>query len=142
MEHDIRWLQRFDNFKKAFHELQEGTELAEKRELSKLEKQGLIQGFEYTHELAWNTLKDYLGDKGIVGLIGSKDSTREAFKAGLISNGETWMEMIKTRNLTSHPYDASLAEHVFRSIVEKFSPAFAAFAATFHGLVAKEKDKH
>ena len=55
-----RWIQRADSFRKAFSRLKEGVDLARKRELSDLEAQGLIQGFEYTHELAWNTLKDFL----------------------------------------------------------------------------------
>ena len=84
MSTDIRWKQRFDNFGKAFLELREAVDLAAARPLSKLEKQGAIQGFEYTHELAWNVLKDYLEYQGIVGLIGSRDTTRAAFQRGLI----------------------------------------------------------
>lgn len=87
MSQDIRWKQRFDNFLRAFSGLQEAVKISETRGLSKLEKQGLIQGFEYTHELAWNTLKDYLSEQGIIGLVGSKDSVRSAFKNGLINRG-------------------------------------------------------
>ena len=100
--HYIRCKQRFNNYLKAFQTLIEAAELAHSRELSKLEQQGLIQSFEFTHELAWNVLKDYLEDKGITGLIGSKDATREAFKNGLIEQGENWMKMIEARNKTSH----------------------------------------
>ncbi len=83
MSKDIRWKQRFDNYLRAFRELREAVDIAGKRELTKLEKQGLIQGFEYTHELAWNVMKDYLKEKGFVNIIGSKDSTRLAFKEGI-----------------------------------------------------------
>jgi len=128
---DIRWKQRFDNYCKAFAELKEGTEQAHQRTLNKLEQQGLIQGFEYTHELAWNLLKDYLEFQGHVGLIGSRDTTREAFKRGLIDDGETWMEMIKSRNLTSHAYDTDTAKTVYTAIVTRYFPQFQALHAAF-----------
>ena len=99
---DIRWIQRFSHFTKALSQLREAVALAQERPLSKLEEQGLIQAFEFTHELAWNTLKDFLGGRGVQNLYGSKDATREAFKTGLIENGEAWMDMIQSRNLTSH----------------------------------------
>ena len=89
---DIRWIQRAKHFDKAFSLLEEAVELARQRQLSKLEAQGLIQGFEYTHELAWNTLKDFLETRGVQALYGSRDTTRVAFRTGLIENGETWME--------------------------------------------------
>ena len=74
MTEDIRWKQRFNNFLKALQTLTEAVELAQQRPLSKLEQQGLIQGFEFTHELAWNVLKDYLEEQGFVGIIGSKNA--------------------------------------------------------------------
>jgi len=83
-----RWIQRVNNFKKAFSQLEEAEELALKRSLSKLEGQGLIHVFEYTHELAWTTLKDFLENCGIQNLYGSNDTSRDAFKAGLIGCGE------------------------------------------------------
>jgi nucleotidyltransferase substrate binding protein (TIGR01987 family) len=138
MTEDIRWKQRFDNYGKAFHELQEGLELAQTRPLSKLEKQGVIQGFEYTHELAWNLLKDYLQFQGHVGLIGSRDTTREAFKRGLIANGDTWMEMIKSRNLTSHAYDKATAEQIYTAIAARFFPEFQNAYAEFSRRSAQE----
>lgn len=125
MQHDIRWKQRFNNYGKAFHELKEALELADDRALSKLEKQGVIQGFEYTHELAWNLLKDYLEFQGHVGLIGSRDSTREAFKRGIIGDGDTWMQMIKSRNLSSHAYDQATAEQIYKAISSCFFSEFA-----------------
>ena len=93
-----RWVRRFNNFVKAFAQLEEAVKLSRQRELSKLEQQGLIQAFEYTHELAWKTMKDFLEERGAQNIYGSKDATREAFKAGLIDNGEVWMEMIQSRN--------------------------------------------
>jgi nucleotidyltransferase substrate binding protein (TIGR01987 family) len=131
---DIRWKQRFNNFRKAFQTLREAAELARSRELTKLEQQGLIQSFEFTHELAWNVLKDYLEDKGIAGLVGSKDATRAAFKNGLIDQGEAWMKMIEARNLTSHTYDPKVAQAVVDDILERFYPAFEAMAQKFTAL--------
>lgn len=114
---DIRWIQRFDNFKRALAQLTMGIELLRQRSLSLLEEQGLIQAFEYTHELAWNVLKDYLTEYGgMVGLIGSRDTTREAFRRDLITEGELWMEMIKSRNLSSHTYNQDTAKRLVEMI--------------------------
>src|SRR6202044_849178 len=113
-----RWKQRFSNYINALQNLSEAKALSEERPLTKLEQQGLIQSFEFTHELAWNVLKDYLEDKGIVGLIGSKDATREAFKNGLLEQGEDWMDMIKARNQTSHTYNIAVAEKIARDILK------------------------
>jgi len=131
---DIRWQQRFNNYLKAFQTLAEAVELARVRELSKLEQQGLIQSFEFTHELAWNVLKDYLEDKGITGLIGSKDATRAAFKNGLIEQGEDWMKMIEARNQTSHTYNPNIAQAIANDILERFYPAFSSMAKKFTAL--------
>src|ERR1035437_4365678 len=105
MTEDIRWKQRFDNFSRALASLRKAVELSRERPLSELEQQGLIQGFEFTHELAWNVLKDYLEYEGIQGLIGSRSTVREAFKRGLIIDGDAWMDMVEKRNLSSHTYD-------------------------------------
>lgn len=135
---DVRWKQRFDNYLRTFQTLVEAVELARTRELSNLEQQGLIQSFEFTHELAWNLLKDYLEDKGITGLIGSKDATREAFKNGLIDEGEDWMKMIGARNLTSHTYNLTIAREVADDIVNRFHPAFDSLAHKFADISARE----
>src|ERR1700733_12469112 len=88
---NVRWKQRFSNYKKALAQLKEGVELTEQRSLSRLEEQGLIQGFEYTYELAWNTLKDFLQDQGNQLIYGARDAIQEAFKVGLILDGDKWM---------------------------------------------------
>jgi len=124
MSEDIRWKQRFDNYAKAFAELNDIATLAASRPLSRLEKQGAIQCFEYTHELAWNVLKDYLEFQGHTGLVGSRDSTREAFRRGLLHDGDTWMTMIKSRNTTSHAYDQDVADKIYEQILSEFFPAF------------------
>jgi len=138
---DIRWKQRFSNYIKALQNLSDAKALSEARTLSKLEQQGLIQSFEFTHELAWNVLKDYLEDKGIVGLVGSKDATREAFKNGLLDQGEDWMEMIRARNQPSHTYNTAVAEKIVRNILENFYPAFASMAKKFSVFYDQQDDK-
>ena len=124
---DIRWIQRFNNFSKAFAQLKDGVELAKERKLSKLEEQGLIQSFECTHEMAWNTMKDFLEERGVQNLYGSKDATREAFKAGLIKNGDVWMDMIKSRNLTFHTYNEETVLAIASATIHPYFDEFAQF---------------
>ena len=123
MNEDILWKQRFSNYQKALAQL---TKFIEKGELNELEKQGLIQAFEYTHELAWNLLKDYLQDQGIQNITGSKDSVRAAFRVGLIEDGESWMDMIKDRNQTVHTYNEATAEAIITNIQTRFFALFVA----------------
>lgn len=121
---DIRWKQRFDNFQRALRQLTLAMELKAQRPLSDLEQQGLIQGFEFTHELAWNVLKDYLEMEGIQGLVGSRSTAREAFKRGLVRDGEVWMDMIEKRNLSSYTYNLAVANTLVLAIAERYYPAF------------------
>jgi len=121
---DVRWKQRFSNFKKALIQLGDAVELSQQRKLTKLEKQGVIQAFEFTHELAWNVLKDFLEDQGEQNIRGSKDATRAAFKVSLISDGEQWMAMIQSRNVSSHTYDEQVAESLVAVIIDGYFPLF------------------
>ena len=134
----MRWKQRFNNYLKAFQTLVAAVALARSRDLSELEQQGLIQSFEFTHELAWNVLKDYLEEKGLTGLIGSKDATRVAYKNGLIEQGEDWMKMIEDRKRTSHTYNPQVAHAVVENILERFYPAFESMAKKFAALHDEE----
>lgn len=117
---DIRWIQRFGSFSKALMQLEDAITLSTARSLSKLEEQGMIQAFEYTHELAWKTMKDFLEDKGNDALFGSKDVTRAAFKLGLIEDGNSWMDMIKSRNQTSHTYNEEVAAQIVNDIIRHY----------------------
>ena len=123
-DQDIRWQQRLANYKKALRQLHSAVELSGQRELSQLEKQGLIQAFEFTHELAWNLLKDYLQDQGNQNIKDSKDATREAFKVELITDGEQWMAMIQSRNLSSHTYNEHIAEKLAEVVITQYFPLF------------------
>ncbi len=132
MSEDIRWKQRFSNYQKALSQLQSAVELSEQRELSNLEKQGLIQSFEYTHELAWKTLKDFLEFRGSTEPIyGSKDTTRLAFSYDLIDDGQVWMDMIKSRNLTSHTYDEQTVNEIVDLILGSYIVQFEKFEQKF-----------
>lgn len=131
---DIRWIQRFNHFNKALSQLRDAVHLSQERPLSTLEEQGLIQAFECTHELAWNTLKDFLESRGVHNLYGSKDATREAFKTGLIIHGEIWMEMIGSRNLTSHTYNEATAAQIVHDIRNHYVSEFEALYAKLDAL--------
>lgn len=131
MNQDIRWKQRFENFQRALRQVSLAMDLKAQRPLTDLEQQGLIQGFEFTHELAWNVLKDYLEMEGIQGLIGSRSTAREAFKRGLVVDGEVWMDMIEKRNLSSHTYNQTVALSLVESISERYFPAFCELQQRF-----------
>ena len=123
---DERWVQGFQSFRKALARLTAAVELAARRPLSELEQQGLVQTFEFTHELTWNVLKDFLQGKGFVDVIGPKGATRLAFRNGLVADGDAWMDMITARNLTSHTYDEAVVAAIGRDICSRFQPAFVA----------------
>jgi len=124
---DIRWQQRFHNFEKAFSLLEQAINLSKNRQLNELEEQGLIHCFEFTHELAWNVLKDYFEYQGNTAITGSRDATREAFNKGLIRDGEGWMEMIKSRNQSSHTYNEEVADEIANKIIQQYYALFAEF---------------
>ena len=124
MNTKIRWQQRFTNFSKALRQLELAVELSKERPLSNLEEQGLIQAFEFTHELAWNVLKDYFAFQGNPDITGSRDASREAFRRGLIEDGEGWMEMIKSRNQSSHTYNQEIAEGIAEKIANSYISLF------------------
>ncbi len=128
---DIRWKQRFSNYQKALSQLKE---FVEKKNLSKLEEQGLIKAFEYTYELAWNTIKDFYESQGETNIQGSKDAFRLAFKRGLIDDGQLWLDMVESRKLTVHSYDQNLAKQVVDAIFNKYFQLFTKLENTFMSL--------
>lgn len=121
--HDVRWIQRFNNYSKALAQL---TRFIERGELNEFEQQGLIQAFEYTFELAWNSIKDYFEAQGEVSILGSRDAFRLAFKRGLIGNGEIWMAMITSRTLTSHTYNEDTADKIAADVTTLYFSEFVA----------------
>nr|AGS53988.1 nucleotidyltransferase [uncultured bacterium contig00088] len=125
---DIRWKQRLGNYRKALAAMRNAVDLAAARELSDPEKQGMIRGLEFTFELAWNVMKDYLKDQGIQDITGSRDAIRQAFRNGLIADGQVWMDMVTGRNLASHTYDEETANGLVTAIVGTYYPRFSIFA--------------
>lgn len=146
---DIRWEQRFSNFRKALAKLSEANELV----VSKLKeneayinnddevegivegiiKEGFIQRFEYTFELAWNVMKDYALYQGNTDISGSRDAIRFAFSTQLIDNGEIWMEMIQSRIKTTHIYNEETANEIFLKVLNEYYPEFLKFEKQIEG---------
>jgi len=121
---DIRWEQRLANFESALKQLADDVATAKQRKLSRLERQGLIQSFEFTHELAWNVLKDYFQYQGNPDIRGTRDATREAFRFNLIDDGNAWMDMIQSRNLSSHTYQEDIAIEIADKTVSVYFELF------------------
>jgi len=145
MSEDIRWKQRFSNYTKALKKLTEAIDYIKKdlankeinleyeeakEVLDEIIKEGLIQRFEYTHELAWNVMKDFLAEVGNLTMYGSKDATRQAIKSELVIEGDTWMEMIQSRNKTSHTYNEEIANEIYTKIIDEYHSAFQKFQFT------------
>lgn len=122
---DIRWIQRFNNYRKALARLGEAVALAGERDLSELEQQGLIQGFEFTFDLAWKTLQDYLrhhnrpNDNGGPNVI-----ITQALADGIIKGDEAWKAIKESRNLTSHSYDGETADDIAQNILNSYYSLF------------------
>ncbi len=134
-EKDIRWEQRFSNYRKALKNLNKAIEIVKNKyykeidndseniddefiyDLEEIIKEGLIQRFEYTYELAWNLMKDYAEYQGETDIKGSRDATRIAFKMNLIKDSETWMDMLMARRSTSHTYNQETAEEIKQKII-------------------------
>ena len=136
----IRWEQRFSNFNKALAKLDLAVKRIKERHYTEgvldegsfdegddIIKEGLIQRFEYTHGLAWKVMKDYAYYQGNPEVGGSRDATREALKLHLFKDGKIWMNMIQSRNRTSHTYNEDTANEIFTNIIEYYHPAFLAF---------------
>lgn len=127
MEEDIRWKQRFKNFEDALTQLKKGVEYFHENPID-LVKEGIIQRFEFTHELAWKVMKDFLEYEGFQGLVGSRSSTREAFNKNLITHGQEWMNMVDSRNETVHTYNPKILELEFSKIIDTYLPLIEEFS--------------
>jgi nucleotidyltransferase substrate binding protein (TIGR01987 family) len=120
-QEDIRWKQRFKNYQKALRQLEK---FVSHQSLNEMEEQGLIQAFEYTYELSWNVIKDYLSYQGITEIIGSRDAFRTAFNRGLIENGAIWMSMIESRIKSSHTYNEDVAKEIIAELKNNYFKEF------------------
>ncbi|QEH44400.1 nucleotidyltransferase [Aggregatibacter actinomycetemcomitans] len=123
---DVRWKQRFENYKRALNQLE--TALHEYADTNlDIIKEGIIQRFEFTHELAWKLMQDILQAEGVVDILGSRTATRMAFNRGLIQQGDIWLEMVKSRNITVHTYDEKILAQEFSKIMTLYLPLFLQF---------------
>ena len=134
MEQDVRWKQRFANYNKALNQLSEGITNNGVNPASII-KEGIIQRFEFTHELAWKVMKDYLEYKGYQNVSGSRTATREAFNKGLLTRGQVWMDMIESRNNTEHTYNENILEDEFKNIVNNYFQVFIEFQSKMNSLL-------
>jgi nucleotidyltransferase substrate binding protein (TIGR01987 family) len=130
-QQDIRWLQRFSNFRKALSKLRQAVEIIAMKlnfgeEVDELLEEGMIQRFEYTHELAWKVMKDYAEYQGYTDIHGSRDAIRKALEIDMINDGR-WMDTIKDRNQSSHNYDDDTAAQIYENILKIYFPLFCQF---------------
>lgn len=130
-QQNIRWQQRFANYRKALVKLTQAVDLLSKQTggetvVDELLQEGLIQRFEYTHELAWKVMKDYAEYQGYTDVRGSRDAIRKALEMNLIDD-KRWMETIEDRNLTVHNYDNEIALEIYDNIMNVYAPLFIAF---------------
>lgn len=123
----IRWVQRLSNYRQALGQL---AEFIAKGSLNKFEQQGLIKAFELTHELAWQVMKDYLEYNNLGPVKGSRDATRRAIQLGLLANGEDWLEMIVSRNVSVHTYHQATAKLLAELIYSDYFVLFQNFEQT------------
>lgn len=130
---DIRWQQRFNNYLKALSQLEKFYDKG--KDLSNMEEQGMIKAFEYTYELAWNTMKDFYENQGETGIQGSRDTFNLAFRRGLISDGEIWMQMLKDRNRTSHTYNEETADEISENILTYYYHQFVELKNEFEKII-------
>ena len=139
MSEDIRWIQRLDNYQRALTHLQSAVELMAQRELSQLEKQGVIQAFEFCWELAWKLMKDYLQWQGIADLSGARDAIREAFRQGLIDDGQVWMAMLQDRRRTVKTFDEPILQELLNAISGSYAEEMVCFANTLQSIADEQR---
>ena len=134
---DIRWQQRFNNYLKALSQLEKFY--AKGENLSNMEEQGMIKAFEYTYELAWNTMKDFYENQGETGIQGSRDTFNLAFRRGLILDGEIWMQMLQDRNRTSHTYNEETADEISENILNLYFLQFTQLKQEFEKFILSQQ---
>ncbi|NLY89146.1 MAG: DUF86 domain-containing protein [Firmicutes bacterium] len=120
MSNEFRWKQRFENFSKAYHTLCRILKRHKELPEDEIIKMALVQAFEFTYELAWNVMKDYLESEGFTEVKSPKQTMRTAFQVGLINNAEKWMETIQKRNLASHAYEQTILDETVQFIRDDF----------------------
>ena len=128
---DVRWKQRFHSFERGLILLREALARGPAA-LNQLEREGTIQRFEFCLELAWKTAKDYLEYSGVViQPVAPRQVIKEAFAAGVVSEGQVWVDMLTHRNLLSHTYDCDVFEQAIEALVARYLPALESLHAFF-----------
>ncbi len=117
MSTKLRFKQKLKDFNNALNRLEESLN---KKNISKLEQDGIIQRFEFSFELAWKTLKSYLEQQGFSDLNSPKNIIRKAFQVKLIENGDLWFQMLDDRNSLSHMYDQKMSDNIFSNIAKDY----------------------
>lgn len=129
-EKDVRWMQRFSNYRRALKQLTDAVEIVSKKlyleHQYNIIREGLIQCFEFSHELAWKVMKDYAEYQGITEIFGSRDAIRYSLRLGVVDD-ERWMDTIKDRNVTSHHYDDDTAQKIVDNIINVYYPLFVKY---------------
>lgn len=131
---DVRWEQRLTSYSDALSQLAGDIKVAGARSLSEMESRGLVKSFEFTYELAWNVVRDYFEHQRMGPVIGPRDAFLEAFRVGLVSDGESWMEMIVSRNQTNQTYNRATAQTIVTKTVTVYFPLFEAFRLKMQSL--------
>ena len=125
---DIRWKQRFQNFEKSLHYLEDALNI---KQPDMIQRAGIIQFFEMSFELAWNMLKDYLEEQGFIDVLTPRSALKKSLEIRLIQNGSEWMKLLEDRNLTSHTYDEATALEVETLIRQNYYPMLKKLYDTF-----------
>lgn len=129
-EKDVRWMQRFSNYRRALKQLTDAVEIVSKKlyleHQYNIIREGLIQCFEFSHELAWKVMKDYAEYQGVTEIFGSRDAIRYSLRLGAVDD-ERWMDTIKDRNVTSHHYDDDTAQKIVDNIINVYYPLFVKY---------------
>lgn len=127
-------MQKIQNYKTALAQLEQAVAAYTQSPSDALYRDGLIQRFEFTVELAWKSLKEHLEDQGLVmGIASPRAILKEAYAAGAISDGEAWNAILAARNLTSHVYDEETAQRIASQICVDFLPILQSLAAFYTG---------
>ena len=125
---DVHWEQRFQNFTKSMHHLENALQIPDP---DIVQKAGIIQFFEMSFELAWNMVKDYFEEQGFVDIKSPRGALKKAFETGIIEDGHDWMDLLVDRNLTSHTYDEQKATDLEQLIHNKYFPLMNALLISF-----------
>ena len=129
-------LQKIENYKNALSQLEDAVQRCQKSPGDSLYRDGLIQRFEFTVELAWKSIKEYLEDQGVVlSITAPRGILKEAFSAGILQNGEQWNAILTARNLTSHVYDEKTAANIARQICTEFLEPLQALMQVYEGII-------